>query len=92
MPSPVQVQMGAGVSGCLLSWLQELQWVPGMGQVTFVVLALDLEAYSGRALPASAGEELPSIVLSLHERARVLRTALSILQRHVATGALVQVQ
>ena len=42
-------------------------------------------------MPVSPGAELQSILLlSLHERARVLRTALSILQRHVATGALVQ--
>ena len=39
----------------LLSWLRELQWEPGMGQVTFVELALDFEAHSGRAMPASPG-------------------------------------
>ena len=42
-------------------------------------------------MPVTPGAELQSIVLlSLHERARVLRTALSILQRHMATGAVVQ--
>ena len=57
-----------------------------MGQVTFVELALDFEAHSGRAMPASPGAELQAIVLSLHERSRVLRTALAVLQRHVTAG------
>ena len=74
----------------LLSWLRELQWEPGLGQVTFAELVLDFEAHSGRAMPASPGAELQSIVLSLHERAQVLRTALSVLQRHVVSGTLVQ--
>ena len=43
-----------------------------------------------RAMPASPGSELQSIVLSLHERARVLRTAISVLRRHMVTGTLVQ--
>ena len=51
----------------LLGWLRELQWEPGMGQVTFVELALDFEAHSGRAMPASPGAELQAVVLSLHE-------------------------
>ena len=48
----------------LLSWLRELQWEPGLGQVTFAELVLDFEAHSGRAMPASPGAELQSIVLS----------------------------
>ena len=46
----------------LLSWLRELQWEPGLGQVTFVELALDFQAHAGRAMPASPGAELQSIV------------------------------
>ena len=56
----------------------------------FAELVLDFEAHLGRAMPASRGAELHSIVLSLHERARLLRTALLVLQRHVASGTLVQ--
>ena len=58
--------------------------------MTLVELALDFEAHSGRVMPASPGSELQSVVLSLRERARVLRTALSVLQRRVVTGAPVQ--
>ena len=41
-------------------------------------------------MPASPGSELQATVLSLHERARVLRTALAVLQRHVTAGTLVK--
>ena len=58
--------------------------------MTFAELVLDFEAHSGPAMPTSPGAELRSMVLSLHERARVLHTALSVLHRHVASGTLVQ--
>ena len=64
--------------------------MPGLGQVTFIELAIDCETHSGRSMPALPGAELQAIALSLHERARLLRTALSVLNKHVATGALVQ--
>ena len=44
----------------LLSWLRELQWEPGLGQVTFAKLVPDFEAHSGRAMLASPGAELRS--------------------------------
>ena len=51
-------------------------------------LALDFEAHSGRALPATLSAVLKAEVMSLHERARVLRVAMSILQKHVVQGSL----
>ena len=66
----------------LICWLRVLQWKPaGEGQVTFVELALDFEAHTGRALPATPFAVLKAEVISLHERARVLRVALSVLQK-----------
>ena len=44
-------------------------------------LALDFEAHSRRSMPASPGAALQALVLSLHQRARVLLTALSVLNR-----------
>ena len=51
-------------------------------------LALDFEAHSGRALPVTPSAVLKAEVMSLHERARVLQVALSILQKHVVQGSL----
>ena len=60
------------------------------GQVTFVELALDFEAYTGRALPAAPSMTLRGEVMSLHERARVLRVALATLQKHVRQGVMLE--
>ena len=73
----------------LFSWLRDLQWMPGKGSVTFIELALDFEAHSGRVMPAAPSAELESTVLSLQERARVLRTALVVLQMNLKSGTLV---
>ena len=45
-------------------------------------LALDFEAHYGCALPATQSAVLKAEVMSLHERTRVLRVALSVLQKH----------
>ena len=55
-------------------------------QVTFIELALDFEAFSGRNIPLSQRSRYQAS-LPLQERARVLRLAVSILRRHVASGA-----
>ena len=73
-----------------MSWLRELQWMPGLGPVPLVELAPDFEAHPGRAMPASPGAELQAVALYLPERARVLGTALSVFNTPVASGALVQ--
>ena len=40
---------------CLVAWLRDLQWQEHDGSVSFLELALDFEAHSGRALPAAQG-------------------------------------
>ena len=55
---------------------------------TFVELALDFEATSMQALPAAPASKLCAQVLSLHERARVLRMAMTVLSKHVVSGDL----
>ena len=51
-------------------------------------MALDFEAHCGRALPATLSTVLNAELMPLHERARVLRVALSVLQKHVVQGSL----
>ena len=50
--------------------------------MTFIELALDLEATAGRALPPTPQSSLQGVALSLQERARVLRVAFVGLKRH----------
>ena len=71
----------------LVRWLAQLQWT-AHGHVTFVELALDYEATTMRAPPAAHASRLCAQVLSLHERARVLRVAMTVLSKHVVSGAL----
>ena len=73
----------------MVRWLAQLQWTT-QGHVTFVELALDFEATAARALPAAPASRLCGQVLSLHERARVLRVAMTVLSRHVTSGVLYQ--
>ena len=44
-----------GFAEALVRWASALQWVPGLGQVTYPELALDFESHSNRALPAKPG-------------------------------------
>ena len=41
----------------LIRWLNELQWIDAPGQVTFLELALDFEAFSRRPIPPAAEAE-----------------------------------
>ena len=70
----------------LLSWLSKLKWPGGLGEVTYVELALDYEGFSGQCLPSTPNSRLCGLALPLSERARVMRVALTKLAR------LVQVQ
>ena len=49
---------------------------------------VDFEATAKRALPAAPASRLCAQVLSLHERARVLRMAMTVLSKHVVSGTL----
>ena len=59
----------------LVRWGRALPWAPGPAEVSLAELALDYEAFVGRALPASPDHRLRGTRLPLGERAQVLRKA-----------------
>ena len=74
----------------LIGWLDELQWIDAPGQVTFLELAMDFEAFSRRPIPpAPEAKYARAGVLPLAERGRVLRMALAALQALTITGDVV---
>ena len=81
-----------GFEEALVHWASALQCVPGSGQVTYAELALDFESHSNRALPARPGHRHAPQVLSLWERARVLREAVDLLQPLLTAGTLLEGQ
>ena len=72
----------------LVRWARALAWDPGPAEVSWAELALDYEAFVGRALPASPDHRLRGTRLPLGERAQVLRKAVGLVERHLATGTL----
>ena len=62
--------------------------MPGPAEVSWAVLALDYEAFVGRALPASPDHRLRGTRLPLRERARVLRKAAGLVERRLVAGTL----
>ena len=62
--------------------------MPGSAEVPWAELALDYEAYVGRALPASPDHRLRGTRLPLGEQAQVLRKAVGLAERHLAAGTL----
>ena len=72
----------------LVRWARALTWAPGPAEVSWAELALDYEAFVGRALPASPDNRLRGTRLPLGERAQVLRKAVGLAERHLAAGAL----
>ena len=72
----------------MVRWARALAWGPGPAEVSWAELALDYEASVGRVLPASLGYRLRSTRLPLGERARVLRKAAGLVERHLAAGML----
>ena len=79
-----------GFAEALVRWASALQWVPGSGQVTYTELAVHFESHSNRALPATPGHRHARQVLSLRQRARVLREAADLLQPLLAGGTLLE--
>ena len=64
----------------LLEWLNSLQWIPGPGEITFLELVLDYEAWTGSCVPE--GSQWDGAVrgpMPLSEKGRVLRVAMVIL-------------
>ena len=72
----------------LVRWARALAWAPGPAEVSPAELALDYEAFVGRALPASPDHRLRGTRLPLGERAQILRKAMGLAERHLAAGAL----
>ena len=72
----------------LVRWARALAWAPGPAEVSWAELALDYEAFVGRALPASPDHRLRGTRLPLEERAQVLRKAVGLAEGHLAAGAL----
>ena len=70
----------------ILRWLSELQWLPrddnlpeAHQQVSFLEPALDFESYTGRPLPPTPQTRFVGGEMSLQEKGRVLRLAVSLL-------------
>ena len=60
----------------------------GPAEVSWAELALDYEAFEGRALPASPDHRLRGTRLLLGERAQILRKAVGLAERHLAAGTM----
>ena len=79
-------QWGPDFQPAILWWLSELQWLPrddslpeAHRQVSFLELALDFESYTGRPLPPTPLTRFKGGEMSLQEKGRVLRLAVSLL-------------
>ena len=72
----------------LIRWARALAWAPGPAEVSWAELALDYEAFVGRALPASPDHRLRGTRLPLGERSQVLRKPVGQAERHLAAAAL----
>ena len=69
----------------LVRWARALAWMP---EVSWAELALDYEAFVGRAHPASPDHRLRGTGLPLGERAQVLRKAVGLVERHLVARTL----
>ena len=73
-----------------MTWASALQCTLGSCYITYAKLALDFESQSKRALRARPGHRHTRQVLSLRERARVLREAVDLLQPLLAGATLLE--
>ena len=83
---PRDWKWGPDFQPAILRWLSELQWLPrddnlpeAHRQVSFLELALDFESYTGRPLPPTPQSRFKGGEMSLQEKGRVLRLAVSLL-------------
>ena len=74
----------------LVLWAGQLKWMPGQGHVTYVELALDLQAHAEQALPAPSDHKLRAVTLPLRARGHMLKRALDALQPHLQAVELLQ--
>ena len=70
----------------MVAWLQDLEWLPaddtllqGHGHVSFMELALDFETHAGRPLPPTPQSRFAGTELSLQEKGRVMRLAVTLM-------------
>ena len=71
----------------LLRWLNSLQWIPGPGEVTFLELAMDYEAWTGSCIPGGPQwDETDKGPMPPSEKGQVLRVAMAVADRHKAGG------
>mmetsp|Transcript_22967 Transcript_22967/g.41367 ORF Transcript_22967/g.41367 Transcript_22967/m.41367 type:complete len:332 (-) Transcript_22967:213-1208(-) len=71
----------------LISWLNELQWIDAPGQVTFLELVMDFEAFSRKPIPPAPEARYEKTgTLPLAERGRVLRMSIAALQPLMMEG------
>ena len=92
-PLPKEWRWGPDLLPAVLSWLSELQWLDlppaeeryprAHWQVSFMELAIDLEAYAGRQLPPAPRSQFQGGDMSLQEKARVMRLITTLLGRSV---------
>ena len=83
---PRDWKWGPDFQPAILLWLSELQSLPrddnlpeAHRQVSFLELALDFESYTGRPLPPTPQTRFAGGEMSLQEKGRVLRLAVSLL-------------
>ena len=62
--------------------------MPRPTEVSWAELALDYQAFVGRALPPSPDHRLRGTRLPLGERAQILRKAVGLVERHLVAGML----
>ena len=87
-PLPREWRWGRDFPPAILSWPRELHWLPtdddapvGHGQVSLMELALDFESHAGRPLPPTPQLRFTGSEMSLQEKGRVLRLAVTLLGR-----------
>ena len=83
---PRDWKWGLDFQPAVLRWLSELQWLPrddslpeAHRQVSFLELAMDFESYTRRPLPPTPQTRFKGGEMSLQEKGRVLRLAVSLL-------------
>ena len=79
-------QWGTDFLPAMVAWLQDLEWLPaddtllqGHGYVSFMELALDFETHAGRPLPPTPQSRFIGTELSLQEKGRVMRLAVTLM-------------
>ena len=77
---------GTDFLSAMIAWLQEMEWLPaddtlpqGHGHVSFMESALDLETHAGRPLPPTPQSRFAGTELSLQEKGRLVRLAVTLM-------------